>query len=122
MLFVLFSLFTVSFGQEIKSNENKKAEQPAIEDIFQDIMLTLPSDVQADIDSVKTKHTVINENDIHHNSNINEKIEDQISKDKRLLELPEKVRKQVEEAIKEIDRKREERTLEFKEMKKKKHE
>lgn len=122
VLFVLFVFYAVSFSQDNKSSEGKLSKRPVVEDIFQDIMQTIPSDVKADIDSIKIKNTVIDNNEIHQNNNVNENIKSQISKDKRLLELPEKVRNQVEKAIKEIERNREERVLEFKEMKKKKKE
>ncbi len=116
MIIAVFSFFAASYGQDTQ------AKQPAVEDIFQDIMLTLPSDVKTDVDSVKTNKPVVNMNNNEQVKNSNEKIRDQIQKDKRLQELPENVRDQVEKAIIEIDRNLEERVLEFKEMKKKKNE
>lgn len=114
MVVAVISFLAVCYGQD------SQAKQPAVEDIFQDIMLTLPSDVKADMDSVKTNKPAVPVNSNEQVKNNNEKIQEQMQKDKRLQELPENVRNQVEKAIIEIDRNREERVLEFKEMKKKK--
>jgi len=120
---VLFP-FILKAEQPDEKNDGKAEIQDkrpvVIEDIFKDILQTLPSNVKADLDSLKkgqakeTKSTVKKVD--------TEKIAEQINQDKRMKDLPENIRKQVEQAIQDIEKNREERELQFKEMQKKKKE
>lgn len=103
-----------------KNADAQTGRPVVIEDIFKDIIQTLPSNVKADLDSLRKVQEKGNKNQVHKVDT--QKIAEQISMDKRMKDLPENVRKQVEMAIQEIEKNREERELQFKEMQKKKKE
>ncbi len=103
-----------------KESEGTRENPVVIEDIFQEIMLTIPADVKSDLESAKKVRngTVTKEGTAEQIQNNG--VADHIQNDQRFRELPEQVRQQVEKTIVEIDKTREERELQFKEMKKKK--
>jgi|GEM_PF-2307085 len=120
---VLFP-FILKAEQPGEKNDGKAEIQDkrpvVIEDIFKDILQTLPSNVKADLDSLKKGQTKETKSTVKKVDT--EKIAEQINQDKRMKDLPENIRKQVEQAIQDIEKNREERELQFKEMQKKKKE
>lgn len=103
-----------------KESEGIKENPVVIEDIFKEIMLTIPVDVKSDLDSAKKAQNGTVNKTGNAKQLQNKGVVDHIQNDQRFKELPEQVRKQVEKTIMEIDKTREERELQFKEMKKKK--
>ncbi len=103
-----------------KESESTRENPVVVEDIFQEIMLTIPADVKTDLDSAKkVQNGTVNKTE--NAKQLQSKgVADHIQSDQRFRELPEQVRQQVEKAIMEIAKTREERELQFKEMKKKK--
>jgi len=117
LLFCYSILADDSITSTVKNDNGKKPV--IIEDIFKDIMLTLPLEMKADVDSVKknqTNTTNSKSTDVSHGG----KITTHIQQDDRYNKLPLKVQQQVEKTIMELEKNREERELQFKKIKKKK--
>ena len=122
-IFIGLLLCQLVFADDpVRKNEMERSEESpvVIEDIFQEIMLTIPADVKADLDSAKKVQSGSTNKTGNAEQVQNKGMADHIQNDQRFRELPEQVQQQVEQTIMEIEKTREERELQFKEMKQKK--
>lgn len=114
LLLFLF-LFALIYSGNKKDLQNNNIA--IIEEIFDNILLTLPENIKMDIDSVSANNSNITNKD--YQSNGNATVGKKINNDKRFQKLPVNIQNQVEKTILEIDKSRENRKLQFKEKKKK---
>lgn len=107
--------FTVSVGagqSELNKYKTIVEEKTATDNIFKDIMQSLPENVKNKLDSLKSK-PVDRKLSVPDKSTINR------LNDQRRSDLSQDLRLKVEKAMKEIDLQQQKRQLQFKESKKK---
>lgn len=107
--------FTVSVGagqSELNKNNTIVEEKTATDNIFKDIMQSLPENVKNKLDSLKSKPGD-RKLSVPDKSTINR------LNDQRRSDLSQDLRLKVEKAMKEIDLQQQKRQLQFKESKKK---
>lgn len=112
-LFICNFTVSVSAGQsELNKNNTIVEEKTATDNIFKDIMQSLPENVKNKLDSLKSK-PVDRKLSVPDKSTINR------LNDQRRSDLSQDLRLKVEKAMKEIDLQQQKRQLQFKESKKK---
>jgi hypothetical protein len=103
-----------------RAGEGEKNTLQRADAIYNEIMMTLPQEMKAKIDSSKTameanKKGAGSVDTAKNMQKLQEKAREQ--KARRLEELPLELREQVEKALQEMEQRQMERKLEFKEMK-----
>ncbi|MBN2035970.1 MAG: hypothetical protein JW768_04440 [Chitinispirillaceae bacterium] len=111
----LFVGATVMYAAEGDKNTLQRADA-----IYNEIMMTLPQEMKAKIDSSKTameanQKGAVKVDTAKNVQDLQEKAREQ--KARHLEELPDELREQVEKALQEMEQRQMERKLEFKEMK-----
>ncbi len=121
ILIVPVSSMSTQKGHEPMGSESdtESRKQKSLESYFDDIMINLPGDVKAQLDTTKGSsagNVSEKEGRMIHAPEKNGAVSHSI----QLEELPDQVKKQVEKAIRNIDSKTKQRELEFKQMQLKK--
>ncbi|MDD5674041.1 MAG: hypothetical protein PHC61_07760 [Chitinivibrionales bacterium] len=115
-------LFGLLIAITVNGQEDTKAKKADANEVFNSIMLNMPADMKARVDSasvtqrtLKTKRTAgvknsTQEKSLQKNKNID-------NRDISLDKLPASVREEVQKTLKELENSQRERMLEFKESK-----
>ena len=119
IVFLVLSAAAGSFAGGEKASEQKNALRNA-DAIYNEIMLSLPPEMKARIDSSRSSQKAgraetTNADSAKRALDLQEKAREQ--KARYLEELPLELRQQVEKAMQEMEQRQKERELEFKEMK-----
>jgi hypothetical protein len=112
---------SLSAGEPNPSTSAGKKDAPRVDAIFNEMMETASPEMRAEIDSSRASG-MVSKNKVRIIGNDSASVrlsQEKKQKDvhRKLQELPEEVRVQTEHAIREMEKRQEEREFEFKEMK-----
>jgi hypothetical protein len=117
---ILAAISFVALTSGVFAADDQDSKMPKADALYNEIMMTLPPEMKAKIDSSKmstdmNKTGQVKVDSAKNRQELQEKTADQ--KARHIEELPDELRKQVEKAMQEMEKRQMERKLEFKEMK-----